>query len=190
MEEKIVLDKETFKALAVDTRLNILKMLNSKSYTLSDISELLGMSNSTVKEHLDVLCNAGLIKKEETDRKWKYYSITFKGKRLIEPREVKVLFAFAVTVLSAIGLAIAFIRNFHIVERPEQMALRAPMAIETEALAVADSAAIAGTAISWYNPSVIILIAFIVLVSLSTFFLGMLLKKPAIIISKNRGEKK
>jgi len=111
MEEKILIDKDTLKAIAVDTRLNILKLLTEKKYTLSDIAEKLGMSNSTVKEHLDILLESKLIKKEDTKRKWKFYSLTFKGKRLVQPREVKVLFAFIFTLIGAVGIAVMFAKN-------------------------------------------------------------------------------
>ena len=111
MEEKITIDKETLKAIAVDSRLNILKLLSQKSYILSDIAIELSLSKPTIKEHLKVLEDANLIEKEKTTRKWKYYSLTFKGRRLIQPREVKVLFAFMITLVSAIGFSIAFVRR-------------------------------------------------------------------------------
>ena len=78
MEEKITIDMGTLKAIVVESRLNILKLLSEKSYTLTDIANLLEIKPSTVKEHLDILVKAGLITKEETERKWKYYSLTFK----------------------------------------------------------------------------------------------------------------
>ena len=41
MEEKILIDKDTLKAITVDSRLNILKLLSAKQYTLSEIAETL-----------------------------------------------------------------------------------------------------------------------------------------------------
>ena len=80
MDEKITIDKDTLKAIASDTRLNILKQLDKKKHTLSDLSKSLKLSGPTIKEHLDVLSKAGLVRKEASLRKWKYYSLTLKGK--------------------------------------------------------------------------------------------------------------
>jgi len=103
MEDKITLDKDSFKALSVDTRLNMLKLLSEKNHTLSELAESLGNSNSTIKEHLEVLVKAGLIKQKDEGRKWKYYKLTFKGKKVVNPEETKVFFAFVISIISAIG---------------------------------------------------------------------------------------
>ncbi len=203
MEEKILIDKETLKAIALDTRLNILKLLSKKRYTLSDIAEILGFGNSTVKEHLDILSKADLIKKEDTERKWKYYSLTFKGKRLIEPREIKVLFAFITTLIAAVGMTFVFAKNF-LVKGSQTFAAEAPRALapnlmeaaketvvdESAGMAqLAEGTVIAGVQISQSNLSIIMFVVLLVLIALSAFFFGMLLKKPQLIITK-RGNKK
>jgi len=199
MEEKILIDKETLKAIALDTRLNILKLLSKKKYTLSDISEILGFGNSTVKEHLDILSKAGLIKKEDTERKWKYYSLTFKGKMLIEPREIKVLFAFITTLIAAIGIAFVFAKNF-LVKEAQTFAAEAPRAlvpnlmeaakdVNGEIVQAVEETVITGTQISSYNLSIIMFVVLLVLIALSAFFFGMLLKKPQLIITKGGNKK-
>jgi len=199
MEEQILIDKETLKAIAVDTRLNILKLLSKKKYTLSDISEILGFGNSTVKEHLDILSKAGLIKKEDTERKWKYYSLTFKGKMLIEPREIKVLFAFITTLIAAIGIAFVFAKNF-LVKEAQTFAAEAPRAlvpnlmeaakdVNGEIVQAVEETVITGTQISSYNLSIIMFVVLFVLIALSAFFFGMLLKKPQLIITKGGNKK-
>jgi len=199
MEEQILIDKETLKAIAVDTRLNILKLLSKKKYTLSDISEILGFGNSTVKEHLDILSKAGLIKKEDTERKWKYYSLTFKGKMLIEPREIKVLFAFITTLIAAIGIAFVFAKNF-LVKEAQTFAAEAPRAlvpnlmeaakdVNGEIVQAVEETVITGTQISSYNLSIILFIVLLVLIALSAFLFGMLLKKPQLIITKGGNKK-
>ena len=201
MEEKILIDKETLKAIAVDTRLNILKLLLKKKYTLSDIAEILGLGNSTVKEHLDILSKAGLIKKEDTERKWKYYSLTFKGKMLIEPKEIKVLFAFITTAIAAVGMAFVFAKNF-LMKEAQTFAAEAPRALTYEAVEAAKETVveegagivqlaevITGTQIPSYNLSIIMFVVLLILIALSAFFFGILLKKPQLIITK-RGNKK
>ncbi len=88
--DKITLDRDTFKALAVDTRVKILRILDDRQHTLSDLAEELGMAPSTIKEHLDTLVAAGLIRQEDKGMKWKYYKLTTKGKQIINPYEKKV----------------------------------------------------------------------------------------------------
>ncbi len=201
MEEKILIDRETLKAIAVDTRINILKLLSKKSYTLSDIADMLGLGASTVKEHLDILVNAKLVKKEETDRKWKYYSLTFKGRRFIEPKEVKVLFAFITTLIAAVGTGFVFAKKF-IFDGSQKLMAAAPEAAGinamedavlskgTEELPVAAQELVSeGLHISLSNPSIIMFIALLALIALSAFLLGNLLKKPQVIITK-KGDKK
>ncbi|NIA03928.1 MAG: ArsR family transcriptional regulator [Nitrospiraceae bacterium] len=107
MSDEIVIDRRVIKALAVPTRLRILEELNVKSRTLSDLSSLLHLSNATIKEHLDALVGAGLISKQNEVHKFKYYSITMKGKRIVNPYETKVRFAlFSVMLVMFVVLLI------------------------------------------------------------------------------------
>lgn len=103
-EEKILIDRDTLKAIASDTRLDILKSLSKRKKTLSELSKVLDLSSPTIKEHLDHLINSNLVLKEETESKWKYYSLTDKGSKLIKPREIKVLISFVVSFISTLGL--------------------------------------------------------------------------------------
>ncbi|NCP72182.1 winged helix-turn-helix transcriptional regulator [archaeon] len=103
-EEKILIDRETLKAIASDTRLDILKSLSKRKKTLSELSKVLDLKSPTIKEHLDHLINSNLVLKEETESKWKYYSLTDKGSKLIKPREIKVLISFVVSFISTLGL--------------------------------------------------------------------------------------
>lgn len=99
---KIVVDYETIKALSVNTRLNILKELKKSDLTLSDLSEKLDLKPSTLKEHLDKLLKAGLIMREETNRKWKYYSLSDKARNIVKPVERNVIFALFASILFVI----------------------------------------------------------------------------------------
>ncbi len=87
--DEIVLDREAFKALAADSRVAILKKLSSRRMTGSELSGEMGFSASTVKEHLDNLEKVGLVEKiEDGSRKWKYFELTAKGRRIVEPTGV------------------------------------------------------------------------------------------------------
>jgi DNA-binding transcriptional ArsR family regulator len=99
-DDKITLDRETFKALAVDSRVKILRILDDRQHTLTDLAEELGMAPSTIKEHLDTLVAAGLIKQVDKGMKWKYYKLTSKGKELLNPYEKKVWIVLATSLLA------------------------------------------------------------------------------------------
>ncbi|MCD6477934.1 MAG: winged helix-turn-helix transcriptional regulator [Candidatus Aenigmarchaeota archaeon] len=78
--------KKTIKALASDTRLEILKILLKRRMMPTEISRTLDLAPSTISEHLKKLEEAGLIKKRDTGHKWIYYEITEKGKNLVHPK--------------------------------------------------------------------------------------------------------
>jgi DNA-binding transcriptional ArsR family regulator len=99
-DDKITLDRETFKALAVDSRVKILRILDDRQHTLTDLAEELGMAPSTIKEHLDTLVSADLIKQVDKGMKWKYYRLTSKGKELLNPYEKKVWIVLATSLLA------------------------------------------------------------------------------------------
>ncbi len=102
MEEKIILDDTSFKALSSDSRVSILKNLNTRRMTLSELSKRLELENSTIKEHCNLLVKANLIKQIDEGRKWKYYELTSKGKNIIEPNLVEQIRVLVVLCLGAI----------------------------------------------------------------------------------------
>lgn len=101
MEDKITLDRETFKTLASDTRVGILKSLARRRKMLTELSKEFGMSPSTIKEHLDNLSRAELVVQKDDGHKWKYYELTRKGKEVLNPGETKI---WVVLVLSAFAI--------------------------------------------------------------------------------------
>ncbi|MEK6822535.1 MAG: winged helix-turn-helix domain-containing protein [Nanoarchaeota archaeon] len=111
MEENIILDKSSFKALAVDTRVDILKTLGQRRHTQSELAADLGLSVPTIKQHLDALEKAGLVLRNEEGRKWVYYSLTKKGKAIVNPEEKKFWIALAVFVLTVGSAASAVVRQ-------------------------------------------------------------------------------
>lgn len=87
-EAKITLDRETFKALASDTRLDILKLLDQRQMTVSELGRALGLNKATCFEHLSKLVEAGLVNKIEDERKWVYYQLSWKGRRILNPEKI------------------------------------------------------------------------------------------------------
>jgi DNA-binding transcriptional ArsR family regulator len=98
---KITLDRETFKALASDTRLDILKTLDGKHMGLNEIAKVTNLNKATLHEHLTKLHEAGLIKRNERDgHKWVYYKLTWKGESLLHPENTKIVVLFATTFVA------------------------------------------------------------------------------------------
>jgi len=111
-DEKILIDRNVLKAISSDTRFNILKLLNKRRYTLSELSEKLKLKKSTVTEHLKHLIDADLIIKKEDKRKWKYYYLSEKGKNLLQPKAITVYLAFIVSLFASFSLITYFLYNF------------------------------------------------------------------------------
>jgi DNA-binding transcriptional ArsR family regulator len=111
MEERIVLDRESFKALAVDTRVSIMKTLGTRRHTQSELAADLKLSVPTIKEHLDALAKAGLVERQDDGHKWVYYALTRKGKAVVNPEEKKFWIALSVLVLTVVGGFAGFIKQ-------------------------------------------------------------------------------
>jgi DNA-binding transcriptional ArsR family regulator len=111
VEEKITLDKEVFKTLASGTRIDIIKSLDRRRKTLSELSKQFGMSVSTVKEHLDNLVSVGLIEQKDEGHKWKYYELTKKGKDILHPEDKKIWILLGVSVLAMIVIGFDMVKN-------------------------------------------------------------------------------
>src|SRR5579871_6127370 len=66
------------KALADQNRLRMLMALQTGEECVCRITELMGLSMSTVSKHLSVLYQAGLVDARK-DGRWMYYSLPGKG---------------------------------------------------------------------------------------------------------------
>lgn len=110
-QRKITLDQESFKALASDTRIEILKRLDKSQMTVTDLANELQVNKSAVYKHLSRLLDAGLVKKLEDNRKWVYYKLSMKGMHLLHPERVQIALMLSASVL-AITLALSQIYMF------------------------------------------------------------------------------
>ena len=110
-QRKITLDQESFKALASDTRIEILKRLDKSQMTVTDLANDLQVNKSAVYKHLSRLLDAGLVKKLEDNRKWVYYKLSMKGMHLLHPEKVQIALMLSASVL-AITLALSQIYMF------------------------------------------------------------------------------
>lgn len=109
---KITLDMNTFKALASDTRLDILRALDGKKMGLKDISQATRLNKATLHEHLTKLTDAGLVKKKDREgHKWVYYKLTWKGEGLLHPENSRIVVLFTTTFIS-LFFGIIFLFHF------------------------------------------------------------------------------
>ncbi len=101
---KIELDKSSFKALASETRIEIIKTLSQKSMRVTDLSKEIELSKPTILEHLRKLEESGLVEKEKQGEKWIYYSLTKKSENLLEPKiNTRVKILIVTSIISLIG---------------------------------------------------------------------------------------
>jgi DNA-binding transcriptional ArsR family regulator len=95
----VVLDYDSFKALASHVRIDILKHLDKKRMTVTDLAKTLKISKSTAHKHLERLVEVGLIERIDDKRKWVYYRITRKGVKILHPENVTVSFLLSWSIL-------------------------------------------------------------------------------------------
>ena len=145
MTNRIVLDVHSFKALAAPTRLEILKLLDKRPHTTSELAEQLQFAVPTIKEHLDSLEGARLVLRTDDGHKWKYYKLTPKGHAVLTPHETNFTILLATTALSALGATYSLYKYFHdglgsfaqetiSATAPKMMAGLNPMAAQAAAL--------------------------------------------------------
>ena len=102
----ITLDRESFKALASEVRVEILKQLEARRMTVTDLSHAMSLAKPTLLEHLDRLLSAGLVNKADEGRKWIYYDLTKRGRNILHPHQVKIMLSLAMSILLvAAGIA-------------------------------------------------------------------------------------
>lgn len=99
MEDIIYLDKNALKVLVSDTRIDILKRVDERCKTVTELSRELGLTKAAVHEHLSKLSGAGMIRRnDQARRKWVYYELTRKGREILHPNEttkIRILLASA-----------------------------------------------------------------------------------------------
>lgn len=92
-----MLDRKTFEALAIDSRVSIMKALLARRKTQSELSKELGLAVSTVSEHLHKMNAAGLVVPVKWGKKWVYYQLTPKGTQILAPK-MNAAFVFVLAV--------------------------------------------------------------------------------------------
>lgn len=101
----LTINAPMLKALASGTRRDILSALKARNgIILTDLARALGKHITTVKEHLQVLEDAGLVTRDKRPgRKFVFYSLSRQGARILLPyvSDVSVLFLVGFLVMAA-----------------------------------------------------------------------------------------
>jgi len=103
---QIKLTQNEIKALSGDTRIAILKKLKNRKYLQVELAKELNLKEPTIKQHIDYLSHAGLLKKLEEGRKWKYIELTTIGRNLLSPEGHTITITLSALIL-AVGGGIA-----------------------------------------------------------------------------------
>lgn len=101
----VSLSSKELKALSSESRASILKALQERNHTLSELSAKLGMSAPTIKEHVSLLQEAGFAELIDEGRKWKYYSLTRKGRDVLGAKERQANIFIILSVVAVAALA-------------------------------------------------------------------------------------
>jgi len=113
MEEEFRVSKDLMKAVSADTRTQILKALENRQMTASELSRYLDKHVTTVAEHLGLLHSANLIERiERPGRKWIYYKLSRSGKQILHPQPYKIILVFTLSFL-AFGLGMFYIPLYY-----------------------------------------------------------------------------
>lgn len=83
---KVELDRRSLFALASDTRLEMLKALQTNRRTVSQLAEVLGIDKAAVYRHLKKLEEGGLVTRTE-DHGFVYYALTWKSRDILNPND-------------------------------------------------------------------------------------------------------
>ncbi len=104
-DDKITLDKKTLGALSSDTRANILKSIDVRRMTVSELSKELNLPKSTIHENLIKLIDTDLVKKNDDNNTNRvYYELTEKGITILHPHEMtKIIILLSSAALSIVG---------------------------------------------------------------------------------------
>jgi len=96
--------KNLMRTLTVDTRTDILKALEKRPMTASELSRKLDKHVTTVSEHLDILKDTDLVERvERPGRKWVYYKLTKPAQKILRPTSYRWSFIFLVVFFSFVS---------------------------------------------------------------------------------------
>ncbi|NIO43968.1 MAG: ArsR family transcriptional regulator [Candidatus Aenigmarchaeota archaeon] len=117
MEKEFKISRRMLKVVTADTRIDILRALEERPMTASELSRHLNKHVTTVSEHLNILEKSDLIERvERPGRKWVYYKISNSGKKLLHPGYNRVVIFLSISVILIAGLAL--ISSYYFIQQP------------------------------------------------------------------------
>lgn len=69
---------DAYKALSDESRLRVINALNHSSFTVQELTQILGIGQSTVSHHLKILTQVGIVQAEKNGT-WVYYRLSDKN---------------------------------------------------------------------------------------------------------------
>jgi DNA-binding transcriptional ArsR family regulator len=111
---KVVLDKSSLFALASDTRMEMLKALESNRRTVSQLAELINIDKSAVYRHLKKLEEGGFVARTE-DHGFVYYALTWRSRDILNPNDkTKIVILISSALICALALMLmAYLASSH-----------------------------------------------------------------------------
>ena len=101
MEEELRISRNVMKAFSASTRTEILRSLEQRQMTASELSRHLGKHVTTIIEHLDLLAESKLVERiERPGHNWVYYKLSSYGKNILHPQPYKIIFVLALSIIA------------------------------------------------------------------------------------------
>ncbi|MDW7726780.1 MAG: winged helix-turn-helix domain-containing protein [Candidatus Methanoperedens sp.] len=106
-------DNKLIKSLSSDIRRDILKKLNTRNKTVSELSRELKAGKSTIFYNISILQESSLVKKLENGNEFVYYELTDNAKELFDSKEkIKFTILLTSTIIAFLGGIVSIYRYF------------------------------------------------------------------------------
>ncbi|MFQ6013648.1 MAG: winged helix-turn-helix domain-containing protein [Thermoplasmata archaeon] len=100
---RVTLDKKALLALASDTRLEIMRNLQPKRRTVTQVADALDIDKGGVHRHLQKLVEGELVRRYD-DHGFVYYGLSWKGRDLLNPTEnTKIVILLGLSAVLLLG---------------------------------------------------------------------------------------
>lgn len=93
------------------SRLRMLRALEARPLTATELSRAVGLGRSTTHEHLHRLVRAGFVRREEKERLWVRYSLTSVGLHVARSDPLHLVLPGVLAACAALLLALALRRR-------------------------------------------------------------------------------
>lgn len=96
-------EENPIEILSSGTRRRIIRFLDKRRMTVTELAEKLELSKATVHEHLSKLTESGLVEKNEDGRKWVYYELTDQASEILDNKVKKLVYLTLPAISAALG---------------------------------------------------------------------------------------